>query len=230
MLRLAYGLHQLQFGKLMSIYDKAYPAMLKEIYNPPVLLFYRGSPDCLKKRCIAAVGAREITPYISKLASRVSADLSKNGITIVSGMARGVDSTALYACVNAGNPSAGVLACGIAHDYPKGSGILRQRIIDNGGIYMSELMPTVKPTPEYFRARNRIMAGLSCGTIVFQASDRSGSLITANYSVQEGREVFCVPPPNIFDNRYSGVIGLLRDGAINLFNHDDVLNFYRENY
>ncbi|MBQ7834778.1 MAG: DNA-protecting protein DprA [Ruminiclostridium sp.] len=216
--------------KLMSIYDKDYPTMLKEIFNPPVLLFYRGSPECLKKRCIAAVGAREITPYIEKLAARVSADLSKNNITIVSGMAHGVDSTALYACVNSGNPSAGVLACGIAYDYPRGSEVLRQRIIDNGGIYLSELMPTVKPTPEYFRARNRIMAGLSCGTIIFQASEYSGSLITANHSVQEGRDVFCVPPPNIFDSRYSGVVGLLRDGAIPLFNHDDVLNFYRNNY
>ncbi len=216
--------------KLLSIYDEDYPKLLKEIFNPPVLLFYRGSLECFGKRCITAVGSRDITSYTEKLAFRVATDLSSAGITLVSGMARGVDSTVHRACIASGNPTVGVLACGMMCDYPSGSGIMRDSIIRSGGAYITELMPNTAVSPEYFRARNRIMAGLSCGTIVFQAGTKSGALITAEYSVQEGRDVFCVPPPNIFDERYSGVVSFLRDGAIPLFNHDDVLNYYNDNY
>lgn len=216
--------------KLLGIHDEAYPKLLKEIFNPPVLLFYRGSLDCLSSRCITAVGSREVTPYIEKLAFRVSTDLSESGVTLVSGMARGVDSTVHNACIASGNPTVGVLACGIMCDYPSGSEAMRNNIILSGGIYITELMPNATVSPEYFRARNRIMAGLSAGTIVFQAGVRSGALITAEHAVQEGRDVFCVPPPNIFDERYTGVVNYLRDGAIPLFNHDDVLDFYKENY
>lgn len=215
---------------IVCLYEKSYPRMLKEIYNPPVLLFYRGSLDCLKNRCLAAVGSREITPYMSKLSYRIATDLSKNGITLISGMARGVDSAIHTACVRQGNPTVGILGCGIFYDYPHGSSVLRNEIIRNGGLYMSELLPSASPYPEYFVARNRIMAGLSSGTVVFQAGIKSGSLITADYAVQEGRDVFCVPPPDLFDERYFGVIDLLRDGAIPVFNHDDILKFYEENY
>lgn len=215
---------------IISLYDKEYPDLLKAIYNPPVLLFYKGSLDCLKKHCITAVGSREITPYMSKLVHRISTDLSKSGITLVSGMARGVDSTVHNACVQSGNPTVGVLACGILYDYPHGSSALRNEILKNDGLYLSELFPSVSPSPGYFAARNRIMAGLSSGTVVFQAGIKSGSLITADYAVQEGRDVFCVPPPDLFDDRYLGVIGLLQDGAVPVFNHDDILKFYENNY
>lgn len=216
--------------KLLSIYDRDYPEYLKEIYNPPVLLFYKGSLECLDALCITAVGSRDITPYINKLASRICTDLSKNGVTLISGMAHGVDSVAHNACVNLGNPTIGVLACGLNYDYPHGSSILRNKIVSCGGLYLSELMPNASPTPEYFRARNRILAGLSSGTAVFQAGDKSGALITAQHAVENNRDVFCVPPPDIFDVRYSGVVSFLRDGAVPLFNHDDILNFYRINY
>ncbi len=216
--------------KLLSIYDEDYPKLLKEIYNPPVLLFYRGSLDCLKSRCITAVGARKITPYISKLSYRVASDLAKNGITIVSGMADGVDNSVMTACIDVGKPVAGVLACGMLYDYPRGSDVLKERILSAGGVYMTELLPNASPSQNYFRARNRILAGLSSGTAVFQAGPESGSLITADYAVQGGRDVFCVPPPDMFDVRYSAIVDFLRDGAIPLFNHDDILNFYRDNY
>ncbi len=215
---------------LVCLYEKSYPKMLKEIYNPPVLLFYRGSLDCLKNKCLSAVGSREITAYISKLTYKIATDLSKNGITLISGMAHGVDSTVHSACVNLGNPTVGVLGCGVFYDYPRGSSVLRSDIIRNGGLYLSELFPSVSPSPEYFVARNRIIAGLSGGTIVFQAGVKSGSLITADYAVQEGRDVFCVPPPDIMDEHYFGVIDFLRDGAIPVFNHDDILKFYESNF
>lgn len=211
---------------LVNIDDEAYPMLLKEIYNPPVLLFYRGSLSCLNNLCITVVGARNITSYIAKLCTNVSRSLAEAGITIASGMARGVDSAAHIACTNAGKPTVGVLACGIDYDYPKNSGAMRKNIVLNGGAYITELFPKANPTREYFIARNRILAGLSIGTAVFQADAKSGSLITANYAVEENRDVFCVPPPDVFDPRYCGVIGLLRDGAIPIFNHNDILREY----
>ena len=203
---------------------------LKEIYNPPVILFYCGDLSCLDNSPLTVVGAREITPYIEKLSFRICRDLSKSGITIISGMAKGVDSVAHNACVYESNPTVGVLACGMNCDYPYGSSILRRKIILNGGAYISELFPEVEPSREYFRGRNRILAGLSKGTVVFQAGKKSGSLITAEYALNEGRDVFCVPPPNLLDRRYEGVIQYLDDGAVPVFNHDDILEFYRKNY
>ena len=213
--------------KLISLGEKEYPELLQEIYNPPVLLFYRGTFDCLKRLSVTAVGARKVTPYIAKLTSRICSDLSESGITIVSGMADGVDSIAIKACLANNNPTVGVLACGISYDYPRGTNPLRRSMVLNGGLILTELLPNVSPSIGYFEARNRIMAALSKGTAVFQADKISGSLITANFAVQEGRDVFCVPPPDIFDERYAGVVGLLRDGAIPLFNHDDILRFYK---
>lgn len=214
--------------KIMTLSDKSYPALLKEIYNPPALFFYRGNLNCLDNLTITIVGAREVAPYIAKLCGRVSRDLAAVDVTLVSGMARGVDSIVHNACVQTGKPTVGVLACGIDYDYPKGSLELREQILMNGGAYLTELFPGTSPSADYFRARNRILAGLSSGTAIFQASSSSGSLITAGYAVEEGRDVFCVAPPDVFDPSFTGVIGLLRDGATTLFNHDDILNMYRK--
>lgn len=215
---------------IVTIDDEAYPALLKEIYNPPVLLFYRGSLTCLESLCITVVGARNITPYIAKLCTHVSHSLAQAGVTVVSGMARGVDFTAHSACVRAEKPTVGVLACGIDYDYPHNSGEMRRRIVTNGGAYISELFPKANPSKEYFRARNRILAGLSSGTAVFQAGAESGALITAGYAADENRDVFCVPPPDVFDPRYCGVVSFLRDGAIPIYNHDDILIRYIRNF
>lgn len=212
---------------ILTVGDRRYPELLKEIYNPPLVLFYRGAPECLKERlCITAVGARAVTPYIERLCKRICGDLSDRGIVLASGMAHGVDSAVHSACVRRNAPTVGVLACGINYDYPKGSETLRERIVLSGGAYISELLPGTPPSPDYFRARNRILAGVSRGTAVFQAGAGSGALITASYAVDENRDVFCVPPPDIFDPRYSGVVKFLRDGATPLFNHDDILNAY----
>ena len=216
--------------RLVNLWDKEYPRLLKEIYNPPVILFYCGDLSCLERTTITAVGSREVTGYMEKLSFRICRDLSKYGITLVSGMARGVDSLVHKACIYEENPTVGVLACGMNCDYPMGSSLLRRKIVMNGGAYITELFPEVTPTKEYFRGRNRIVAGLSEGTIVFQAGRKSGSLITADYALNEGRDVFCVPPPNLLDRRYEGVISLLEDGAVPVFNHDDILDYYHNNY
>ena len=141
-------------------------------------------------------------------------------------MAKGIDSCVHNACVQNGKPTAGVLACGIEFEYPYGSMPVRESIIEAGGVILSELFPKDGVSGQYFRVRNRILAGLSRGTAVIQAGSKSGSLITAAYAVEEGRDVFCVPPSNILDPNMNGVIGLLRDGAILLFDHEDILGQY----
>ncbi len=209
-----------------SLGSPEYPKLLAEIYDPPSILFYRGDLSCLDVLSLTFVGTRKPSEYIRKLCSRITRDIGRLDITIVSGMAHGVDECVHTACVNNGLRTVGVLACGIDVDYPYGSKVLREKIIMNGGAYMSEVLPNTQTTPEAFNPRNRILAGLTRGTAVFQAAMNSGSLITASYALEEGRDVFCVPPPELFSPDYDGVSGLLDDGAIPIFNHDDILKEY----
>ena len=215
---------------LCALGDKNYPKLLSEIYDPPIVFFYRGDLSCLDELSLTFIGAREPTPYIMRLCARITREISKKGITIVSGMARGIDECAHMTCIANNRKTVGILACGIDIEYPYNSMSLRKSIIENGGAYISELMPRENVTKEYFNPRNRLMAGLSRGTAIFQASNISGTLITASYAVEENRDLFCVPPPDIYAPEYSGVVSLLRDGAIPLFNHEDILNEYKNLY
>ncbi|MBO6230416.1 MAG: DNA-protecting protein DprA [Ruminiclostridium sp.] len=211
---------------LCSLGSPEYPKILAEIYDPPAILYYRGDLSCFDELSLTFVGARNATNYILRLCSRITRDIGRLGITLVSGMAHGVDECVHMTCINNGLVTAGVLACGIEYDYPYGSKIMREKMVMNGGAYISELLPNVAPTKEYFNPRNRILAGLTRGTAVFQASIDSGSLITASYALDEGRDVFCVPPPTLFSPLYEGVVEFLEDGAIPIFNHDDILKEY----
>ena len=217
--------------KIVTIDDDDYPYRLQNIYNPPVLLFYKGNIKGLNDEiCITGVGARGATEYTAKVTSRTCRDLAKIGVVLVSGMAVGVDHLVHQSALDMGGRTIGVLACGMAIDYPRGSIPTRERIYELGGACITELFPTAEPTRTYFQARNRIMSGLSMGVMVFQASMRSGSLITANYAVQQGRDLFCVPPHDVFSHDYAGVVGYLRDGAIPLFNYLDVVNSYYNSF
>ena len=217
--------------KIVTVKDKDYPYRLQNIYNPPVLLFYKGNIKGLNDEiCIAGVGARSTTEYTAKITSRTCRDLAKIGVTLVSGMAVGVDHLVHQSALDMGGRTIGVLACGLGVDYPRGSIPTRERIYELGGACVTELFPTAETTRTYFHARNRIMSGLSMGVMVFQASMRSGSLITANYAVQQGRDLFCVPPHDIFSPDYAGVVEYLRDGAIPLFNYLDVVNSYYNSF
>ena len=212
---------------IVTVEDKDYPYRLQNIYNPPVLLFYKGNIKGLDDEiCITGVGARGATEYTAKNTGRICRDLAKLGVVLVSGMAVGVDHLVHQSALDMGERTIGVLACGLGVDYPRGSIPTRERIYELGGACITELVPTAEPTRTYFHARNRILSGLSLGVMVFQASMTSGSLITANYAVQQGRDLFCVPPHDIFSPDYSGVVGYLRDGAIPLFNYLDVVNCY----
>lgn len=213
--------------KITTYFDENYPEALRNIYNPPILLFYKGDISCLNHEiCISAVGTRDMTDYTMKVTRRTSADLAKLGVVMISGMAVGVDRTVHKATVDVGGKTVGVLACGMAVDYPKGSMAFREEIYRLGGACVSELLPTERPSRSYFVARNRLIAGLSPGVIVFQAGMKSGALITANHAVNQGKDLFCIPPADLFSANYCGVVGLLRDGAIPLFNYLDVVNYY----
>lgn len=217
--------------KIVTLNDEDYPYRLQNIYNPPILLFYKGSLKGINDEvCVTGVGARGATAYTAKVTRRTCMDLAKIGTVLVSGMAVGVDHLVHQSAIDAGGKTIGVLACGIGIDYPKGSIPTRERIYELGGACISELLPYTQTSKAYFHARNRIMSGLSLGTMIFQAGMGSGSLITAEHALQQGRDLFCVPPHDIFDADYSGVVKYLRDGAIPLFNYLDVVNYYYSAY
>ena len=217
--------------KIVTLNDEDYPYRLQNIYNPPILLFYKGSLSGINSEiCITGVGARGATAYTAKVTRHTCMDLAKLGTVLVSGMAAGVDHLVHQSAIDVGGKTVGVLACGIGIDYPRGSIPTRERMYELGGACISELLPYTQTSKGYFHARNRIMSGLSLGTIVFQAGKRSGSLITADHAIQQGRDLFCVPPHDLFDPDYSGVVKYLRDGAIPLFNYLDVVNCYFSAY
>lgn len=217
--------------KIVTLNDEDYPYRLQNIYNPPILLFYKGSLKGINDEvCVTGVGARGATAYTAKVTRRTCMDLARLGTVLVSGMAVGVDHLVHQSAIDAGGKTVGVLACGIGIDYPRGSIPTRERIYELGGACISELLPYTRTSKTYFSARNRIMSGLSLGTMVFQAGMGSGSLITAEHTLQQGRDLFCVPPHDIFDADYCGVVKYLRDGAIPLFNYLDVVNYYYSAY
>lgn len=216
---------------IATLEDESYPQRLKNIYNPPILLFYKGNIGKIDDEvCIAGVGARDVSEYSAKVTRRTCTDLAKLGTVLISGMAAGVDHIVHQAAVEVKSRTIGVLACGIGIDYPRGSLALRERIYECGGACVSELMPEAPVRRTYFQSRNRIISGLATGVIVFQAGIGSGSLITAAHAVQQGRDLFCVPPRDVFDRNYAGVIEYLRDGAIPLFNYLDVVNVMYNDY
>lgn len=208
---------------VLSIEDESYPERLRHIYNPPRVLFYKGNVSLLQAEpLLTVVGARSLTEYCRRVTDHLCRNLAKMNVIIVSGGAVGADAAAHWAAIKEGKPTIAVMGCGVDYDYPKDNRALREQIVQNG-LLLSEYFPGTQPHPSYFPIRNRILAGISEGTLVTQAGERSGSLITANLACENSRHVFCVPPGDVFDARYRGVVPLLRDGAIPAFDELDVL-------
>ncbi len=216
--------------RIITLDDEEYPEALKNIYNPPIVLFCAGSlADLNNEFVISVVGTRRATEYGFQVTDYIVSPLAKLGTVIVSGLANGLDYAAHNACLNSGGRTIGVCACGIFTDYPKGSGYFKQKILDCGGALISELLPNDDTSASYFKFRNRIISGLSHGTLVIEAGERSGCFLTANHALEQGREVFAVPPHNIMDNAHNGTSSLLRDGAVPVFSYLDILNdFYKD--
>lgn len=204
-----------------TLAEQDYPRLLRQIYDPPALLFYRGDLSVLRAPCVAVVGSRKATAYGRSAATRLAAELSRAGVVVVSGMARGIDTCAHQGAMTDGGNTAAVLGCGLDICYPPENLRLRERIVQNG-VLLSEFPPRTQPKPQHFPLRNRIISGLSLATVVVEAAEKSGALITADCALEQGREVFAVP--GSINSPYShGCHRLLREGAALLSGVEDLL-------
>jgi DNA processing protein len=199
---------------------KEYPNYLKNIYNPPPFLFVKGDIKKLSNKCIGIVGSRNPSEYGKKVTKMLSSELAINGLTVVSGLARGIDAIAHQNALEYGNTVA-VIGSGFKYIYPSENKILYEKILEKNTI-ITEFPFDIIPEKFNFPIRNRIISGLSHGVVVIEATENSGSLITAMYALEQGRDVFAVPG-EITNSRSVGTNKLIRDGAKIVLSVDDIL-------
>ena len=202
------------------------PPLLRAIFDPPKRLYLRGGAgdDVLERGAVAIVGARACSPYGAQVARRLGRELARAGLVVVSGLARGIDGEAHRGALEAGGMTVAVLGCGIDRDYPAAHAELARRIRERG-LVVSEYEQGVEPAPWRFPARNRIIAGLCGATLVVEARERSGALITADFALEEGRDVLAVPG-EITSPLSAGTNALLKLGAAPCTSADDVLELF----
>lgn len=207
---------------IITILDENYPEKLKDIYDKPQVLYQKGSFLEEDNLSIGIVGSRKTTPYGRWACERFTKELTNLGITIISGIALGIDTIAHNTAIKQGGRTIGVIGSGIDTVYPKSNKDLYKRIIDNGAV-ITEFPLNTAPLAYNFPQRNRIISGLSSGVIVVEAKEKSGSLITAHHSIEQGKDVFAIPG-NINSIYSKGTNKLIQDGAIPLLDIDDILN------
>ncbi|RKD34423.1 DNA-processing protein DprA [Thermohalobacter berrensis] len=207
---------------VLCINDINYPDRLKEIYNPPKVLYVKGSLKVNDKLAIAIVGSRKATPYGKWASEKFAKELAKMDVTIISGMAVGIDTKAHEGALKANGRTIAVLGSGVDVIYPKSNKVLYDKIQENGAI-ISEYFPGTKPFPGNFPKRNRIISGLAIGIVIIEASEKSGSLITANHALEQGKEVFALPG-NINSIYSRGTNLLIKDGAKVLTEVEDIFD------
>jgi len=213
-------LRKLNIGYI-TMYDKSYPQLLKETTDFPALLYIRGNIEALKLPSIAVVGSRKYTSYGRKIAYNLSKSCAEAGLSIVSGLALGIDAMAHRAALDADGTTVGVLGCGLDNIYPTANFALGREIIEKGGAVISEFPPGTPPLVHHFPQRNRIIAGLSMGTLIVEAAEKSGALITAYCALDYNREVFAVPG-NIDSEMSKGTNILIQKGAKMVTQADDI--------
>lgn len=206
-------LHRLESLGISAVLtaDAHYPQRLREIFDPPAVLFYQGDLSVLAECCVAVVGSRNATEYGKTTAARLSGDLAARGVTVISGMARGIDTAAHHGTLRNGGRTAAVLGSGLDVCYPPENRKLRDAIIRQG-VVISEFPPGTQPKPHHFPMRNRIISGLSQTVVVVEAAERSGALITADCALEQGRDVFAVPG-SINSPASRGCHRLIKEGA-----------------
>ena len=208
--------------ELITINDRCYPKQLRQIYDAPKRLYVRGNKEILGNFGIAIVGCRDNTKYGELIAKNLAYNLAKNGVNIISGLAKGIDSFAHIGSLYAKGKTIAVLGNGIDTIYPKENEIIAQKIIEYGGAIISEYSVGTKIEKKNFPARNRIISGLSQSVIVVEAKEKSGSLITADFALEQGRDVYAVPG-DISSSHSVGTNELIKDGAIPVTSYEDVL-------
>ena len=213
---------------IVTINDDAYPPLLKQINDPPVLLYIIGEFPLQDAPSIAIVGSRSPTEYGKTISQQLSHQLAERGITVVSGFARGIDTCVHRGALEAGGCTVAVFGCGLSIIYPSTNRGLAAEIIESGAL-ISEFPMTVPPRGNNFPRRNRVISGLTLGTLVVEASERSGSLITARHAAEQGREVFAVPG-QIFSGVSRGTHSLINQGATLINSVDDLLDALPKDY
>ena len=207
---------------ILSFWDDNYPRLLKKIYNPPVILYCKGKPLQYKEDCVAIVGTRRFTPYGKMVTQKITNDLIASNISIVSGLARGIDTITHKETVKFGGRTIAVLGSGIDVIYPAENQKLVDEICDKGSI-ISEFPLRTKPDRGNFPMRNRIISGLSHATVIIEAGDRSGAILTALNAVNQNRDVFAVPG-RITDKQSIGSNRMIKNGAVPISNGDDIIS------
>jgi len=208
--------------KWMTVFDEDYPALLKEIDNPPIVLYYTGEIITSDKKAVAVVGTRKISGYGRLVTEKFAGGLSNAGVTVVSGLARGVDTVSHQVTVKEKGRTLAVLGGGLKNIFPPENIQLARRIGEGFGAVISEFAPESPSLPGNFPARNRIISGLSLGVLVTEAAEGSGSLITAKCALEQGREVFAVPGP-ITSGLSAGPSLLIKEGAKLVTNVEEIL-------
>lgn len=207
----------------LSIEQETYPEKLRDIPDPPLFLYYYGSIDILQQPCIGLVGTREMSSYGKRVAEEFARASVQAGIVTVSGLAEGIDGAVAEESLHAGGKTIAALGHGLAMIYPSSHKTLAKKIVGSGGLLLTEFPLDTTPGKHTFPARNRIIAGLSLGTVVLEAPEKSGAIITAELALEYGREVFAVPG-HIFDENYAGCHRLISTGQAKLVHSpEDVL-------
>jgi len=210
-----------QRAKVLTWNDPTYPTRLLNIYDPPPVLYVKGEILDEDQWAVAVVGTRGATIYGKEATRQIAGGLARNGLTIVSGLARGIDSEAHRAALDAGGRTIAVLGSGVDVIYPAESRKLAQAVVERGAL-VSEYALGTRPEAGNFPPRNRIISGLSLGVVITEAGERSGALITADFALEQGREVFAVPG-NIFRKKSMGVNKLIQQGAKPILSVEDIL-------
>lgn len=214
--------------QIIGVSDEYFPKELLKIKNKPLKLHIIGNINLLKNKCIAIVGSRNCTPYGFKIAKQFAKELSQNGITIVSGLALGIDSAAHLGSLEGKGSTIAVLGHGLKHIFPKGNEDLYKKILDNNGCIITEYDFNVEPNSKNFPKRNRIVSGMSMGVLIVEAAFKSGSTLTARLAKEQGKNVFCVPS-NLDSIHGMGTNRLIQQGAKLVISIDDILNEYNIN-
>ena len=207
--------------KIITIEDKEYPKKLKEIYDPPITLYARGSIDILNNNSIAIIGCRQASNYGISATKYFSYNLAKKNVNIISGLAKGIDSFAHIGAICAKGKTIAVIGNGLDSIYPKENLEIAKKIIETGGTIISEYPLGTKPEKMNFPARNRIISGMSNSVIVVEAKEKSGTLITVDYALEQGRDIYVVPG-NINSLNSVGTNELLKQGAKPITNYLDI--------